>query len=232
MAYHRIPQEVRNVVIRKGQPEDGTTTAMRPLPGGARMYPETDVPVLEILPKKWDEICESLPLSSLQRAERIDSYDISQNQKESILNNELDDLLVEGAEGDLKVPAKARASALLEFGISNIRALEVAIHLREKGVMTREGVSPLVAEAQSEDTDHLLEWMTSEASLRGFTPAGDNEVETAVDEVMKEREDFIRERGQGAIGPLMGVVMGKLGGSADGKVVSKILREKISEMLE
>jgi len=232
LAYHRIPQEVRNVVIRKGQPEDGTTTAMRPLPGGARMYPETDVPVLEILPKKWDEICESLPLSSLQRAERIDSYDISQNQKESILNNELDDLLVEGAEGDLKVPAKAWASALLEFGISNIRALEVAIHLREKGVMTREGVSPLVAEAQSEDTDHLLEWMTSEASLRGFTPAGDNEVETAVDEVMKEREDFIRERGQGAIGPLMGVVMGKLGGSADGKVVSKILREKISEMLE
>jgi Glu-tRNA(Gln) amidotransferase subunit E-like FAD-binding protein len=30
----------------------------------------------------------------------------------------------------------------------------------------------------------------------------------------------------------MGVVMGKLGGSADGKVVSKILREKISEMLD
>ena len=32
LAYHRIPQEVRNVVIRKGSPEDGTTTAMRPLP--------------------------------------------------------------------------------------------------------------------------------------------------------------------------------------------------------
>jgi glutamyl-tRNA(Gln) amidotransferase subunit E len=31
-AYQRIPQEVRNVVIRKGSPEDGTTTAMRPLP--------------------------------------------------------------------------------------------------------------------------------------------------------------------------------------------------------
>ena len=42
-SYHRISQEVRNVVIRKGAPEDGTTTAMRPLPGGARMYPETDI---------------------------------------------------------------------------------------------------------------------------------------------------------------------------------------------
>ena len=232
LAYHRIPQEVRNVVIRKGQPEDGTTTAMRPLPGGARMYPETDVPVLEIPSQRWDEICGRLPLSSLQRAERIGPYDIPENQKQSILNNELDDLLVEGVEGDLKIPAKAWASALLEFGASNIRALEVAIHLRENGVMTREGVSPLVAQAQSEDTEHLLEWMASEASSRGFTPAGDGEVEIAVDEVLKEREEFIRERGQAAIGPLMGVVMGKLGGSADGKVVSKVLREKISEILD
>jgi glutamyl-tRNA(Gln) amidotransferase subunit E len=232
MAYHRIPQEVRNVVIRKGQPEDGTTTALRPLPGGARMYPETDVPVLSLSVDRWGEICGDLPLTSSERAERIGSYDISENQAESILNNELDDLLVEGIEGALKIPAKAWASALLEFGTSKLRALEVAIHLREEGVMTRDGVSPLVAEAQSEDTDYLLEWMASEASSRGFTPAGDSEVEIAVVEVLKEREEFIMERGQGAIGPLMGVVMGKLGGSADGKVVSKILREKISEMLD
>ena len=68
--------------------------------------------------------------------------------------------------------------------------------------------------------------------VKGFTPAADGEVEIAVDEVLKEREEFIRERGQAAIGPLMGVVMGKLGGSADGKVVSKVLREKISEILD
>ena len=43
-AWHRIPQEVRNVVIKKGAPDDGTTAPMRPLPGGARMYPETDIP--------------------------------------------------------------------------------------------------------------------------------------------------------------------------------------------
>ena len=47
-AWHRIPQEVRNVVIRKGAPDDGTTAPMRPLPGGARMYPETDIPTQSI----------------------------------------------------------------------------------------------------------------------------------------------------------------------------------------
>ena len=46
LAFHRIPKEVRNVVVKKGAPDDGTTTPMRPLPGGARMYPETDVPTI------------------------------------------------------------------------------------------------------------------------------------------------------------------------------------------
>ena len=40
------------------------------------------------------------------------------------------------------------------------------------------------------------------------------------------------ERGLGAIGPLMGMVMGKLGGAADGKVVSEILKQKISEIID
>ena len=43
---------------------------------------------------------------------------------------------------------------------------------------------------------------------------------------------MIRDRGLGAMGPLMGAVMGKLGGAADGKVVSDILKEKISNMVE
>ena len=43
---------------------------------------------------------------------------------------------------------------------------------------------------------------------------------------------MIRDRGMGAMGPLMGAVMGKLGGAADGKVVSDILKEKISNMVE
>jgi glutamyl-tRNA(Gln) amidotransferase subunit E len=41
---------------------------------------------------------------------------------------------------------------------------------------------------------------------------------------------MIKERGMGAMGPLMGVVMQKLGGSADGKTVSEALRRKLSEL--
>ena len=231
LAYHRIPKEVRNVVIRKGQPEDGTTTALRPLPGRARMYPETDVPVLEITSEHWDVIRNDLPLTTAEREGRLQGHDLSPNQIEALLNGELDDLLFEGMEGELKLPGKAWASALLEFGTQKVSALAVAIHLRETGAMTREGVEPLIEEAETEDIDALLNWMSSEAEARGFTPAGTGAVERAVDEVLAERADFVNERGLDAIGPLMGVVMQKLGGSADGKKVNQVLKEKIGDSL-
>ena len=143
LAFHRIPREVRNVVVRKGKPDDGTTTALRPLPGGARMYPETDIPVLEISPERWDSICKNLPLSAQERKNRLSGLGLSKNQEEALLNGEIDDLLFEGIEGPLKLPAKAWASALLESGISKPNSLAASVHLREEGLLTREGAEAL-----------------------------------------------------------------------------------------
>ena len=232
LAFHRIPREVRNVVVRKGKPEDGTTTALRPLPGGARMYPETDIPVLEISPERWDSICQNLPLSAQERKNRISGLGLSKNQEEALLNGEIDDLLFEGIEGPLKLPAKAWASALLESGISKPNSLAASVHLREEGLLTREGAETLLMESVEGPIERIVDFMSSEAESRGFVPADESSVEDAVAEVLSNRSDFVKERGMGAVGPLMGMVMQNLGGSADGKLVSKILRDRISEMIE
>jgi glutamyl-tRNA(Gln) amidotransferase subunit E len=231
MAFHRIPQEVRNVVIRKGKPEDGTTTALRPLPGGARMYPETDIPVLEISPDRWGSICANLPLTVTERKERLNVLDLSSNQVEALLNGEIDDLLFHGIEGPLGLPPKAWASALLESGTDKPNALAASVHLRERGLLTREGAETLLAESVEAPAEELVSWMSSESESRGFLPADTSSIEEAVDAVIRERSDFIEERGMGAVGPLMGMVMQKLGGSADGKAVSKILRDRIDEKI-
>lgn len=255
LAYHRIPREVRNVAIRKGQPEDGTTTAMRPLPGGARMYPETDIPVVEITEEHWDSINGELPLTSEERRDRLQGTGVSDNQVDAILGSEMDDILMMGIEGDASgcppLPAKAWASAILD----NLRAevadgsgrsetevpwpvLKLAIHAREAGIVTREGVVPMArmlwleGPSVDSDFDQSLEWFSTKVDENGFAPAETGAVEAAVDEVLSENADMIRERGMGAMGPLMGAVMGKLGGAADGKVVSSILKEKISNMVE
>jgi len=232
MAFHRIPQEVRNVVIRKGKPEDGTTTALRPLPGGARMYPETDIPMLEISSARWNSICENLPLTVQEREDRLNVLDLSSNQVEALLNGELDDLLFHGIEGPLELPAKAWASAILESGTDKPNALAASVHLRESGLLTREGAEKLLIESVEATVEELVSWMSSESETRGFLPADTSSIEEAVDAVISERSDFIDERGMGAVGPLMGMVMQKLGGSADGKAVSKILRDRINEKMD
>lgn len=255
-AYHRIPKEVRNVVIRKGAPEDGTTTAMRPLPGGARMYPETDIPVVPLDEDRWSSISDELPLNRIQRIERLSSYDISDNQIEALIGAELDDILVIAIEGGPcgtpGIPAKAMASALLdntreeisestEFSAENIPMpiLTLSLHAREEGIITREGLVPMARSLLIEGPSYKeaefperLKWFSEKAEADGYTPADSSAVEDAVDEILADRADFVAERGLGAIGPLMGVVMGKLGGAADGKVVSEVLKQKISELIE
>ena len=73
--------------------------------------------------------------------------------------------------------------------------------------------------------------MTLEAASRGLVPADTDSIQLAVEEVIEERGEYVRDQGMAAIGPLMGVVMGKLGGAADGKIVSEILKRNINEIL-
>ena len=99
--------------------------------------------------------------------------------------------------------------------------------------MTREGVIPLSSKALNQgvwptDRDVMLTWFTTTSEEDGFKPADEASIETIVDEILTERADFIAERGMGAMGPLMGVILGKLGNGADGKKVSAILKERLS----
>ena len=255
-SYHRISQEVRNVVIRKGAPEDGTTTAMRPLPGGARMYPETDIPVVTLDEERWSSIRGDLPLNRAQRIERLTSYNISGNQVEALIGAELDDILIIAVEGEPTgtpgIPAKSMASTLLDntrediaegtkYTADNLPMSVVALslHACEEGIITREGLIPMARSLLIEGPKHTeaefperLKWFSEKADSDGYTPADSSAVEDAVDEILADRAEFIAERGLGAIGPLMGPVMGKLGGAADGKVVSEILKQKIRKIID
>jgi len=252
-AFHRIPGEVRNVVIRKGAPEDGTTTAMRPLPSGARMYPETDIQVLNLELERWDKIQSNLPMNKQQRLLRLQKYDISSNQVEAILGSELDDIFISGlTENELSSPSltpKPWASILLDNSrseisnksnvpVSNVpwELLALLVYSREKGIITREGIVPLGSKyllSIDEDFstfDKKIDWISKTAEIEGFIPADSSSVEKVIDVIIADKLDFIQSKGMAAIGPLMGMVMAKLGGSADGKLVNSILLEKIKKI--
>ena len=255
-AFHRIPKEVRNVVVRKGAPEDGTTSAMRPLPGSARMYPETDIPVFELSKGKWDEITSNLPLTFEQRRELLASCDISENQVDALLSREEDDNFLAGRNAELfegltKLPDKAWASLLLSRTREEVAEaayapgpeyvplslLGFALEMREGGGVTRDGLVPLATQMMtsggwknSVGDAEIRNTLSNLAIELGVVPADDSAIDEVVAKVLAERAEFVAERGMGALGPLMGVVLKELGSGADGKAVSDALKKAISEL--
>ena len=119
-----------------------------------------------------------------------------------------------------------------------MKALLNIILARDEGAITRDGVIPISALMASDQKlldasyPERMSWIKVQGEALGFIPADHTVIESAVYEALSEHSDLIEAKGLASIGPLMGLVMGKLGGAADGKVVSEILRQKISEISE
>ncbi len=226
LAWHRIPQEVRNVVVKKGAPEDGTTSPMRPLPGRSRMYPETDVPPLSMTASQWENVLESLPMSDAERAQRLSTFGMSTDQSEQLLARELDDLFCDHA-ADL--PPKAWAALLLNHDTESPQTLSNILTLREDGALARDHVDGVVEAHHGQVVS--LEELRAYCSERDLAPADIGGLAEVIRGIVNERLAFVKERGMGAMGPLMGIVMQAAGG-ADGKEVSALLRAAIQAVLE
>ena len=225
-AFERIPQEVRQVVVKRGAPEDGTTSPMRPLPGGARMYPETDIPVYSLSQQHWQDVIDHLPMSLDERMERMNAYQISQDQRIQLVNRELDDAFVLHVDN---LPSKAWASMLLELnGEPNLMAS--VLKAKEQGSVTKEGLQDLLDAFIGQNPS--IERLADVAESLGLKPADASDLATVVEKVVSERIEFVKERGLGALGPLMGMVMKEFGGAADGKAVSQLLKSSIERNLK
>ncbi|MDA0715102.1 MAG: Glu-tRNA(Gln) amidotransferase subunit GatE [archaeon] len=226
-AWHRIPKEVRNVVVKKGAPEDGTTTPMRPLPGSSRMYPETDVQTNRINVEHWNQIKSNLPPDEDERFARLQSSGISEDQARQLLSREEDDKFFEYL-ADL--PPKFWAALMLDYEGQSSQLLQHIAQLHEKNICARDHIDNVVHHF-STDSNASFESIQAYCEQHGLAPASADDLATIIDNVLAERKDFILEKGLGAMGPLMGVVMLAAGG-ADGKQVSTLLRQAIQRMIE
>jgi len=225
-AFHRVQKEVRNVVVKKGAPEDGTTAPMRPLPGGSRMYPETDVPPHAVTAEQWADVLARLPMDDQARADRLSTTDASSDQAQQLLARELDDVYMEHVDA---VPHKAWASLLLTHDEEDPLLLVNVLMLRNEEVVARDHVDTLVDafRGQSPSSEALQTYVEA----NGLGPVDVGDLSAIVNGIVTERIDFVRERGMGAMGPLMGVVMQAAQG-ADGKAVNALLRAAIQAVME
>lgn len=229
-----IPEETR-----KGLP-DGNSAYMRPLPGASRMYPETDVPQVEIS----REYFESIPVPELltERAKRFSKeYGLNEELAEKIVYSQdlpLFEELIAKFSGDNIITATLIVRTItgtvpelkrdgVDVGKITDEHFKQMFEVIASGEVAKEAIEKILRHvAQKPNT--VVRDSLEELGLTGSDTA---EIEAFIEKLVEERQDFITEKGTGAVGPLMGLVMGEFRGKVDGKVLSELLKQKINEFL-
>ncbi|MFB6291911.1 MAG: Glu-tRNA(Gln) amidotransferase subunit GatE [Candidatus Nanohaloarchaea archaeon] len=222
-----VPEETRDAE------QDFTTSYSRPLPGSARMYPETDIPPITVPEEKIEEIDENLPDTLEEREERY-AEEIGEELASQIVSSEMLPMFEKFRE---KVDTKLAANiftniyAGLEADGVEVNNLEEQ-HFEalfealgsgniEKGDV--EDVLSYMAENPGEDAIAALE-----EAVAG--KADEGEIRSVVKDVIDEKQELIESEGMHAQGALMGVVMQRV--EADGGTVSRILQEELEKAVE
>ncbi|WP_265111634.1 Glu-tRNA(Gln) amidotransferase subunit GatE [Halosolutus halophilus] len=222
MALEGVPEETR------GANDDGTTRYLRPLPGAARMYPETDVPPVEPDPSDVPE--PELLTEKVDRYQR--EYGLDAGLAEQVAYGQymplFEDVVADGV--DPTLAATTLESTLTELRrddvpVENVTRehLEDVFAMAEGGDLAREGIPDLLR-ALASDPDRSAE---KAADAAGLGSAAEDEVREAVVEVVERNADQVEDEGMQAFSALMGECMGALRGKADGDLVSQLLREEI-----
>ena len=219
-----VPEETR------GANEDGTTRYLRPLPGAARMYPETDVPPVELDPSAVET-----PELLTEKVERYqDEFGLDAGLAEQVAYGRRMPLFERAVDEGVDATF---AAGLLESTLTELRRDDVAVgrltdehliavmRLVEDGELAKEGVADVLGELAA-DPDLTAAAAVEEAGLSGVSEA---EVRDAVVEVVERNAEQVDAEGMAAFSGLMGEAMGALRGKADGEIVSDVLREEIQK---
>lgn len=229
----RFEEALKGVPVETRRPlPDGDSEYMRPLPGAARMYPETDVPPVELGDRYVEGLREDLPEMIPERVSRfVEEYGLSEDLASQMARSRLADFFEEAVQGTGIDPVLAIRTLLhypKEAGVdvSPERLVEVLGAVAELD-LAREAVPEIVEELGEREgsVEEVVEDL-------GLSQLGEERVRQVVRDVIRERSEFVKERGMSSVGALMGPVMEQIRGRAEGSRVNEILRAELEAYLE
>ncbi len=227
-ALEGVPPETRTAK------DDGTTRYMRPRPGAARMYPETDIPPTMITDELVQKINSNLPEPAEKKIARL--------MKQCHLNQKIAKQLVDSEYGVLFETAMKEtgvsASTAAVFLTETIKALkregvevEKVKDEQIKSIFKAVGSGELAKEALadvfswlSKNEGKMVQDASAALGLKMFT---EKELKPIVDRVVAANQQSVDKLGKNAFGMLMGAVMKEVRGKANPELVSKLLKERL-----
>lgn len=229
MALEGVPEETRD------PKPDGTSVYSRPLPGAARMYPETDVPPIEIGHDKMAKILANLPELPVEKAERIATQYSIHIQQSTQLVREGKDEVFEKVSSTLELSSVAARTLLstlpeLERDWKDVSCITDEIFCTIFECLSN---NKFAKDAIPEILKSIIAGNTVESAIdeAGKSLITVDDAAKIVAKIVSERADFVKAKGLAAVGPLMGPLMAEMRGKIDGKQASELLKQEIEKFL-
>ena len=242
---------------RAATPE-GNTVFLRPRPGVARMYPETDILPIAITdsmlvsladkaPRQWDEIVDSL----------AKKYNLNRKLASEIFDSEYLNVFEEIAT-KTRVQPTFIASKLtedltslqrqgLDASILTDQVIKEIFTRLDRGSITKESVV-LIFEKLMKNEPNIVKIVNERVNVNvredmeakivnaaieavGAISISDEELSKGLDRIISNNMAIIKEKGANALSTLMGRAMAEYRGKANGQKVNAMLKDKMSKIV-
>ena len=227
-----VPEETRTAN------PDGTTQYMRPRPGPARMYPETDVPPVQISPERIKRIADNLPRMPEEVAKELGSkYDVGPKLASELVNSDYLGTF-EHIVTSTKGVSPSFVATVLTGSLRNLEREKIPIenvtdsHLRE--------IFNLVGEDKTakESVIDIIKWVSSNPNAPARDALGKLNLEMLTQEqlseiiskILESNRSLVNENRAKALGKMMNLVMAEVRGRANPKLVTELLRTRLEQL--
>lgn len=205
--------------VRKAEPSF-TTSFLRPMPGAARMYPETDIMPVKITKERIERIKKQLPKLLTEKIEELEKkYKISKELAKELISNENFEKYVNKfnkikpefiVNALINIPKEIKKRFNLDASKLEDKDFEEVLSYLNEGKINKEAVIGfLIKKIKKERID-----------LRQYKAVSEKELE-------KEIKKLIEEKPGLSISAYMGIVMAKYRGKVDGKEAMENLKRFI-----
>lgn len=226
-----VPEETRNAM------PDGSSRFIRPRPGAARMYPETDVPSAPITEQMIAELNSKLPETPEESIKRLTiQYSLNQKLSKQLIDSDYLALFERTAKAVKNTQASFIATMLTEtcksleregFAVHEVsdEKMESIFQLVERGTLAKEAMLDLLKwQTKNPDSDP-----NDGINALGFQMLSERELETIIDQHLEKNRKLVEEKGSGAFPSLMGSIMSEVRGKTDSRLVTEKLKKKLTK---
>ena len=228
---HCIPVDTRMAT------PTGETRFLRPRPGAARMYPETDVLPVTVSQEDLYDAQSGIPVQWEEAIGNVCSvYGLSTQLAEQIFDSqymEVFEAICSTTDNPPAFVASILCSSItslerkgLDRAMLSDKTIGWIFELLDQKRISKESIEMILESIMSgKNPEQVIEEVQADS-------LSDEELDTILDGIINDNTDIIKRQRERALAPLMGVAMRTLRGKTSGQKINKILQQKIRKVLQ